>query len=287
MWRVAWMLVLPWAMLALACGRTDLYLAHSSEADTPAVAAGTEGEGPIDPRDAAASPQDSGVEGGSFAEAECSETGSRISFEINLSSGETFSCASNQDDFLLTGHVIGTGRRFIELESCLDCEDCVTFTARIDVESDSLPDLTTVIPLDAMVEVEGERTRGGTCGLTLLIRNTYEWCYAANPISAGRDPYLAIADGSFEIQHAPFEVVPLPVGCDRGEMPYCDAPYPSDRYRLQFTKAPQDQFVVLGMGESALLEDPWDRMRVFNVRSYRSGDCTSDDWAFWATAEPE
>lgn len=229
-----------------------------------------------------------GSGGGTVA---CGQVYDSFFMDAYLYDGSYWGCWEGSGGQLeLDGLVMESYPNGLIIDSCPPTMDCAA--PMISEFYFDAPGLETWVPVGAFVRVIISVEMPWGCEQRVVVRNQPQWDGVPNPVSMGRELYLAAADGTFAtMQGMPFEIGVQGLGCYPGA-PGCGGE-PTDDYLFEFRSKsdPGADALVLGMGQQAEWKlagpDGSQYMTVRNLRSYASGMC--DDywnWAYWMTPVP-
>jgi hypothetical protein len=181
------------------------------------------------------------------------------------------------------GRVSSVDARSFTVAPCASC-DAACAATRIQVDSSTLPALTTVLPVGAFVRVTASAQNLYGCHFTLLVQNVADGCGTANPIATDDRTYLAVSYGSLGDETWPFSIRALALGCFPDAGPSCGGTDMAvDSYDLQVGVTGALDTTRVSMGKTAAFSGlVGESYQVHDVRSFQTAAC--DDywnWALW------
>jgi len=223
-------------------------------------------------------------------EAVCSETHETIGFTLDSWLGNACNAPNATLSTQVTGRVVATTSRSMDVDTCLPCNTCEVGTITLTVDSASLPGLDAIFPIGAPVRIDVTRDSFFGCHQALLVTDATDACSSPNPPVSPDQVYLAFGDGILggpsgpNAPDAPFGAVPLPLGCSPNAGPNCGGTqYAVDSYALEIGAAGSSNAIRVAMGHTETLDlgngVVW---TIRNLRSFQTELC--DDywnWAFW------
>jgi hypothetical protein len=182
-----------------------------------------------------------------------------------------------------TGQVVKSDLNTFVIDTCPPDANCMPMQATFSFEAAGL---SLYVPNGALIDVDYVITPVPFgCDTHIAIRNVPTWGGVSNPISAGNEIYLAVAEGTVQPPAGiPLDVTTQPLGC--GKTQGCNL-QPADDYALAVSTGLDVPATLIGMGSAATLSLSNQALSMRNLRSYESGACENyGDWAWYAVNLP-